>query len=365
MTDTLQTISGGAPHDLIAYSWFVMGFRPRESLVVVGLHGERLRSGAVARLDLPHPLDGVRAAVSLADLLERGGDDACLLMTVSDAPGADPLLDDDGAMAHDELSCDVAEALARCGFPVVDALLVGPDAYRSYLCRDVACCPPAGLPLSAVMDSRVAATMVLDGRCVADDESALVADVAPVEGAAPLVPAAGRPGRARRRAAFDRWCADLAAGAAHPARPEELLAALRSRALRDAVLATLVPGGRDAAEGYVAGRGVLRPWPADDVPPDEDLLRRGERLLAAVARLAPEGDRAAPLAALGWLAWWSGQGVRARLLVARALEDEAAHPLALLVGALVEHSVPPPWRETAAGVPAGAVALLGGSAPGG
>lgn len=365
MTDTLQTISGGAPQDLVAFSWFVMGFRPRESLVVVGLGGDRLTTGVVARLDLPGPFDGVRAGVQLADLLERGGDEACLLMTVSDAPGTRPLLDEDGVMAHDELSCDVAGALAGCGFPVVDALLVGPQSFRSYLCRDEACCPPDGVPLSAVMDSRVAAAMVLGGRCVADDESALVADVAPVAGATPLAPPAGRPGRARRRAVFDRWCADLEAGAPEPARPAELLAALRSRDLRDAVLATLVPGGRAAAEGYAAGRGLREPWPADDVPPDEDLLRRGERLLAAVARHAPAGDRAAPLAALGWLGWWSGHGARARLLVARALDDDPGHPLALLVGALLEHSVPPPWHDTAPGALAGAVALLGGPAPGG
>ena len=169
---------GGTPPDLIAYSWFVMGFRPRESLVVVGLQADRGTTGVVARLDLPHPLDGVRAGVQLADLLERGGDDACLLLTFTDSAGDGPLLDDDGGMPLDDLSCDVAEALGRCGFPLLDALVVGPDSYRSYLCRDTTCCAPQGRPLSEVMDSRVAASMVLAGRTVADDESGLVADVA-------------------------------------------------------------------------------------------------------------------------------------------------------------------------------------------
>ena len=98
--------------------------------------------------------------------------------------------------------------------------------------------------------------------------------------------------------------------------------------------------------------------------PDRDLVRRGARLLAAVARRAPAGDRAAPLASLAWLSWWSGDGVRARLLVARALEDDPAYSLALLVATLVDHSVPPPWHDPAPDLVTGQSGLARVAAPG-
>ncbi|WP_088320768.1 DUF4192 domain-containing protein [Kineosporia sp. R_H_3] len=347
-----SVISGGAPQDLIAYAWFVMGFRPRESVVVVGLSGDGLTSGLVARLDLPAERHAARAAVMFAEMLERTGDDACLVLVTSDAAGDAPLLDGDGAMPHDGLAMRLGAALAAAGVHVVDALLVGTSTYRSYLCEDDGCCPPTGRPLTDVTGSRVAAAMVLEGRCVLDDEQDLVADVDPGAAAARgepvLVLPKGRPGRGRRRAAFLRWCADLDADAQEPTRADDLLAALTAdRDLRDAVLFSLVPGGRTTALQLLEGRRPGPLGPDRDIRPQGPLVRVGDRLLACLARRAPAGSRAEPLAALAWLAWWSGDAVRGRLLADRALQDVPGHRLAGLVHALLEGSVPPPWTDVA------------------
>jgi hypothetical protein len=194
--------------------------------------------------------------------------------------------------------------------------------------------------------------MVLEGRCVLDDEQDLVADVDPAaaaaRGEAVLVLPAARPGRGRRRAAFRRWCADLDADAQEPTDAEGLLAALAAdRDLRDAVLFSLVPGGRGTARVLLEGRrsGPLGPDP--DARPQQGLVRTGARLLASLARRAPAGARAEPLAALAWLAWWSGDAVRGRLLADLALEEAPGHRLAGLVHALLESSVPPPWTDAA------------------
>ncbi len=339
-------IRAAEPRDLIAYAWYVMGFRPRESLVVVGLRGERRRTGVVARIDLPDRRSLVREVDAVVRLLERDRDDACLLLVVSDEPKVGDRL------PHEDLVEGFAALLTvDRKIDVVDALLVDRQTYRSYLCGEPLCCPPEGTPLDAVHASRVAAAMVLDGHCVVDDEADLVADVEPAgalaRGEAPLVLPRGRPGRGRRRAAFDRWCADLDARADAPDRPEELLAAIRADlATRDAVLLTLVPGSLDVARGLLDGR----PFPRDGFAglrrrPDPEVVAVGNRLLAALARRAPRGRRAEPLALLGWLGWWSGDCVRGRLLAERALAEEPGHRLAGLASALLAEAVPPPWTR--------------------
>ncbi len=342
-------ISAAAPADVIAYSWFAMGFRPRESLVVVGLDGARRRAGLVARVDLPPPRQARRAARSLAEVLDRGRADACSVYVVSDASGTGPLIGEDGSMPHRGLVERLLPALVDLGLEVVDVALVGPEAFRSYLCDDQRCCPASGTPLDAVTTGPVAAAMVLEGRTVRGSEHELVADVDPETaaacGEALLEPPSGRPGRARRRAVLERWCADLDADAQEPTQPQELLTALTAdRDVRDALLYALVPGGRAAAVGLAAGRRTT----VDDAAvlatgPEQALADAGNRLLAAVARRTPQGHRAGPLAMLAWIAWWSGDGVRGRLLATAALEEDPGHRLGALVEALLGAGVPPPW----------------------
>jgi hypothetical protein len=344
-------ISAAAPRDLLAYAWFVMGFRPRESLVLVGLNGSRMQAGLVGRVDLPAPRSAVAAADVLADMLDRNGDDGCLLVVVSDVDGGPAGRADRGEMPHAGLVDRLVPALCDRGLHVVDVLLVGPETFRSYRCDDLACCPPQGEPLALLDASPVSAAMVVQGRRVRSEEADLVADVDPVaaaaRGEATIVLPRGRPGRGRRRAAFERWLGDLADGAAEPAQPAELLAAVAADLqTRDAVLFSLVPGGLAAAHTLVEGRRLPADadWGADGTP-DPVLVEAGDRLLAVLARRAPAGLRAEPLAILGWLAWWSGDAVRGRLLADLALADQPGHRLAGLVAALLAGPVPPPWTR--------------------
>jgi hypothetical protein len=349
------------PADLIALAWYQLGYRPADSLVMIGLHGPRQQAGVVARGDLP-PRGQERAAVlALAGpLLESGAEGAVLLICTADACRAEP----------PRVLRAALRLLPELVLDVVDVWAVGATGYRSYRCTDPGCCPRDGRPLDDVLRSRVAAELVLQGCTLVEDEADLVADVLPdpvVDGPAAADDGAaggavgatggadggedgGEPDPAELLA---RWRAALAeaaepgrpgdGGPAAPALVPQLGRALADRRLRDAVMVTLVPGGDRVAEALLHGDGGDALDACLRACPDHELLDRGVRLLAAAARAAGPGFRAGPLGALAWLAWWNGQGARARLLVERALADRPDHRLALLVDGLLELAVPPPW----------------------
>jgi hypothetical protein len=68
-------------------------------------------------------------------------------------------------------------------------------------------------------------------------------------------------------------------------------------------------------------------------------------LLAGSARHARPGKRAPVLTVLAWLAWFEGNGVRARLLVQQALDDRPGYSLALMVDEFLLRGIAPPWAR--------------------
>lgn len=344
-------ITAAGPADLIAYVWYGLGFRPRESLVAVGLRGPRREAGPVARIDLPTTWAAARAAVrGLLDVLEvDAGCTSCVVLVMTEErPPAAP---DDPLPVWAQALDDLDDALAGRGLDLLDVVVVGPAAYRSLRCVGAGCCPPEGFPLDDARSSRVAAALVLEGRTVVDDEQDLVADVDPRtaadRGEPPLVLPPRAPGRVRRQAAYERWCEDLDAGADVPREPDELLAVITAdRGARDAVLLALTAAGRPVGLALVrraGGRVDLEGALFD--PPGPQVVRTARRLLAHLARRAPAGRRADVLALLGWLAWAGGDGAQGRLLTERALADRPGHRLALLVADLLAAAVPPPWTR--------------------
>jgi Domain of unknown function (DUF4192) len=327
---------GGGLADLIAYAWFTIGFRPRESLVVIGLAGCRL--GAVGRIDRP-PASQERASLAgLADLVGRGGADAVFLLVVTDRPGVLPL---------SGFARRVRRRFEAAGFDVLDVAHVGADRYRSYTCTDELCCPATGFPLAGVTSSVVAAGMVALGHVVAQDEAGLVADVAPVECAERWPQPARRVGITRRRTWFAQWCS-VAEG--RPVGIEDrawLAPALDDLPTRDAIMVSLArpgPAGRATARALLEGRQEGLAAALNARPPASDeTAERCRSALALLASRAPRGRRAPALAVLAWWSWSRGEGTRARLLTAAALQDRADHSLATLVAQLVRHGVPPEW----------------------
>lgn len=382
----MQTVVRAGARELIAYAFYDLGYRPRESLVLVGVQGlpggrERTH-GCVLRVDLPAaPAAARELAAGLAGYLRSVGQRrvvALVLSAAHDAPRGESTAGEGagGARpAHAGLVDDLTRILRRSGVVVSEALAVGSSSYRSYRCARRGCCPPGGRPLGDLSTTAVAAAMVVAGQVLHDDEQGLVLDVdpegtdrgAPADRAVLRAPdadqAAAGPGDAL--AALARWraltapppsgtgSAAVRPGPGHDPDLRWLEVALRAVEFRDALILTLVPGSGSAAEGLLSGPGGHAGDAASrrllDRAPDPALLERGRVPLAHVARTAPPGHRAQALAVLAWMAWWSGAGARARLLARRALEDEPGHRMALVLDQLLLRGVPPAWalREAA------------------
>ncbi|MBL8932201.1 MAG: DUF4192 domain-containing protein [Kineosporiaceae bacterium] len=354
----MHTITAGHPADLIAYAYYRIGCRPRESLVLIGLlpnepqrraaGGGRFVTGVVARLDLP-PVRARRAEFThVMRLLADHGHEALVAMVITERPSA-------------ALARAVRQAGRAVGMPVIDLIAVGADSFRSMLCSDPSCCPEEGEPLDQVWHGSMAAELVLRGLTLADDARQVIADVLP--GAEPELAALSGGDReppvvARRvrLARLERWGALVAA---QPSRTDgrdapieetdliELCRGLEDLRLRDAVLIAMsAPEGADGLEAarlMASGEAEIALGGTDRRQPDEDLLARSSRVLAAVARRAPRGRRAEALGALAWAAWWQGATLRSRLLAELALEDRPGHRLSELVLGLLSAWVAPPW----------------------
>lgn len=345
----MQTVAKAGPADLIAHVWFALGFRPRESLVVVGLEGPRNRCGLIVRAELE---DAARpgAVHRLLAGIRAGGAEGVVAIVASEQArlatgrGLPPLVR------------TVRREAGRLGLELVDVLRVGPRSYRSYLCREAGCCPFDGHPLEDVMSSPAAAAAVLDGRVVAPDEASLVADVVPAGGVGPA--GAGGPGTPDLPGPADLagwlrlWDEAVRRGSLPAAEAGALAGALDDDRLRDAVLTRCLPGARDLPEamlsadplGGAPAPGMLGRFArAAGRPPDREQLAHATDVLAAAARSAAAGARAPALAVLAWIAWWSGASARSRLLVGLARQDRPGYRLTELVDRALLDGVPPPW----------------------
>lgn len=77
--------------------------------------------------------------------------------------------------------------------------------------------------------------------------------------------------------------------------------------------------------------------------PDEELVDAACQVLEAVAAHGRAGRQAPALTVLALLAWWCGDGVRARVLVEQALAHDPGHRLAELLDRALALGLPPGW----------------------
>src|SRR4051794_7606539 len=169
-------VAAGLPH--------LLGFRPEESVVIVGLGGPSGgRVGLTVRADIPPP----RHAVPLASALARGvatDEPAAVLIAV--VSEADDEADDeapheaDGSrgidLPHRDLVHALVVTLADATIPVRDALLVRRGRWWSYDCPHECCAPGAGTPLPEGV-SELAVASVATGQVLAQSREELEARI--------------------------------------------------------------------------------------------------------------------------------------------------------------------------------------------
>ncbi|MFF8347072.1 DUF4192 domain-containing protein [Cellulosimicrobium funkei] len=379
-------IRAQGPRELLAYVPFRLGYRPQDSVVLVGLRPPRGRIGLVVRVDVADAADvehGPQLARSVVGHLAADGARRVVLVVYSDAP----LRAAGVAAARVRAAVEHCREAAEPHHGPVEAWVVSSTGWYALDCAEDDCCPPEGRSLRELESSEVGAHMVLSGAALADSrEEALRI---PPAGADARRRAARAARRVRDRAgsvaagddvasrvaarvsalalwrtavaqvvardrARDGGPVDDGAGAVVPAATVlgRLAAGLESVPVRDAVLLSLVPGTDDLPDRTVRGGDVDAGTgraiaavvdPGAGLAPDPAVTGPARAVLEAVVAHAPRGSTAPALTLLALVAWWHGDGGRARRRLAEALAEDPTYRLALLLASALDAGVPPGW----------------------
>jgi hypothetical protein len=328
------------PAALVEALPYLLGFRPRNSLIVVTLRSvpdATPQVVAMARVDLDP--SAVVALVPLAERARAKGADHCIVVAVGQPLPATGPWDLTWVGEHSEalaVAVGVAGLLSDLEVPAIDLLVVGevdqPSdpghggwRWRSAWCDRPDCCPVEG---RFVADAGVVTTRAVGlGLSALPDRSGLSDELLPDEATRAQVAAAlATPaGAARVDQAYRQQCIDelhtaLDSGTAPTRLPVDQLARLL-RGLTDVQV-------RDAAA--VLGR---RRRSKAGRPRDRELtgLRSAQGFWLGLTRCAPSGYVAPPATLLAMTNYRLGDGARANVALDRALEDDAAYPLATLL----------------------------------
>jgi hypothetical protein len=322
------------PGEIAAALPSLLGFRPRESVVLVSLTGASGgRVGLTVRSDLPDPEHAAPAAALLTRSVCRDRPRGVLVAVVSEAP--DVPAGDGGAsgLPHRGVVHELVVALARNDVPVREALLVRAGRWWSYDCPRPCCAPEAGTPLPDGVTALEAAS-VATGTVVENDRSDLVDRISGPGGASRAAMAAACGVVAAECSArvlevgFDAvaeesWSAVTAAvarcrpGAPRPGLSDHEVArvvwGLRDRGVRDRALELAT--GADAAAAEI--------------------------LWTECTRRAPAPLDVAPATLLAVSAWLRGDGAMANVALTRALTVDPAYAFARLLAQGLAECLPP------------------------
>lgn len=327
--DTTRTVRVDDPGDLAAGLPHLLGYRPRESVVLMALGGRSgRRVGLTVRADLPAPEHARELASWLAGRLATDRPRRALAFVVAEAP------DERGGpvpeLPHRALVHELVLALDAVGLPLEQALLVRGGRWWDFDCPHACCAPGAGTAMPGGT-GEIEVASVAAGTVVAEDRDALAERIAPVT----WVAAAGMHQACLRVAG--ELAARPAGDRAGDAGREQILRAVercrpgpvRER-LADDEVARIVCSLRDV---------TVRDW-ALQLSLDDD-ASAAEALWTECTRRAPSPLDAAPATLLAVCAWLRGDGAMANVALDRALDSDPGYSLADLLAEALAACVPP------------------------
>jgi hypothetical protein len=316
-------IAAGLPH--------LLGFRPRESVVLVSLAGPSGgRVGLTVRGDIPPAEHAAALAAVLTRSVCTDRPRGVLLAVVSDAandPGPDVGEPGSGTLdlPHRPLVHEMVLALATAGVPVRVAMLVRSGRWWSYDCPHACCAPGAGTALPGGV-SALEVAGVAAGQVVEIDREDLVRRITGPGGLA----------RAAMAAACDRVAGEYAGRVRDAGRA--VVAAESWTAVTEAV--GRCRPGRATARDRLGDLEVARiVWGLRDREVRDRALQfatgqdaaSAEVLWTECTRRAPAPLDAAPATLLAVSAWLRGDGAMANVALTRALDSEPGYPFARLL----------------------------------
>jgi hypothetical protein len=313
----------------------LVGFEPREALVVVGLTRANA-TGMVFRVD--------RAECLLTDVASALGRSIAVHLARAGLRQACIVSYRDGALDEPD---PAVERLANALEDVVevrDAWVVCDGRFRSQWCTDYACCPRRGVPFGPDPDASRAGVFpaASRGRSATDPDARRRA----LRAKQRAIAARHKQGPAWDLQAYALW-RDAVEEALDGRMPSDavagrLLAGLEVAPVRDAIIVDLDGAGDAACADVLAGRADGRVkeslWSLVQGRPTRDTARVEAAVdlslyLASVAAGARNGANAAPMTVAAIGHWWLGDAAAAHHLTDAALAAQPDYRLAQLVGA--------------------------------
>jgi len=307
------------PTELLAAVPYLLGFQPRDSVVLVGLQGTRLV--VTARLDLADAAQHGALEHAVATMARGGAGSVVAAIYPVDGDAEDWV-----AFAR-----RLAVIVGELGCTLSDALLVDAGRWRSLVCEAADCCPPEGRPIDDAT-SAFAAYATYEGLVVLPDRGAVESLLEPL------------PEEERRRLGPDLAEEERAAVRAVLSGQHERRERAIKRALFAAARASDAPPAPVLADAEVARYGVaLASTPFRDavwIAVDAGRLD-GRPLWQELARRLPPPHDAAPLFLYGWSSWRAGAGPIAGMAAERAIASDPDYTAADLLMAAVTSGLNP------------------------
>ncbi|WP_064744351.1 DUF4192 domain-containing protein [Actinomadura oligospora] len=320
--EPLEPMKIRTPEDVITAVPYLLGFHPRDSLVVAAFDGPR--NFAAIRIDLPGPEPEPRefeVEAAITEILTRHRFAKAVLIGYGTEEGVLPCAD------------RVHEALARAGVRVADCLRVDEGRWWSLTCVNSSCCPPEGKPYDASR-SVVAATATYLGLAAAPSREALAEMIEADETVQQEIREAT--GRAERRLRHV-WSADPRET------PKETISEFVHRLgdLRARTRANENPISVEEIAEFSVLLGNLRLRDEAWVRIGEGDLNADIDLWTEVLRRTSPDFAAPPATLLAFAAYMAGNSGMARVALDRADEADPYYSLAALLHMMVSAAVPP------------------------
>jgi hypothetical protein len=303
-------------HDLITAVPFLIGFHPTDSIVLISVKEGAI--GVAMRIDLPTTINSDEIDL-LAHHFIRDEAEAALLVAYM------PTGRNDG----DSLLISLGAGLIRNGIEIHESLLISGGRYRSIICRDASCCPPAGKALPTIEDSTIAAEHVVAGIPMPyGDISELIDSIS----ADPISMTKGW------STAVDNFTIDEDSSEVSALRRdgvesmELLLDEFRiGRGPTDEILVARVIGRMSDVQVRDYAMGVHQ----------EDTYDLYFAMWRELLRLAPLGFVAPIACIVAAMAYENGDGALAQRALDRAIADDSSYPLAALLRRVFNAGWPP------------------------
>jgi len=314
---------------VIAIVPHLLGFRPENSLVVLGFGSPHLRVRLAFRYDLPGTGDrGVSQDIAAHATGVLTGEHLTMAILVG--------YGDARAMAS--VVGVVVPALTDGGIVVREALRVHEGRYWSCMCAEPSCCPPEGVPCDP--DGHpAAAALAAAGLTVHINRATLAGTLAREPGS--IEPMAEAIERAKQRAV--RLTEEALS---HPDGSDLMqpVADAGRRSVRRAVTGSR-RGTKLTDHDELAWLGFT----LTDVRVRDDAWARmdpqfhhaHQQLWRQLVRTLPDEFIPAPAALLAFTAWQAGDGALASIAIDRALAADPGYPMARLLAEALHAGLPP------------------------